>query len=116
MSEAEEEKSRIGVVRYVSRYLLLVLGKKKMIIKNFQLQAERGVTLVEYALLASLIAVVAIGGMRFVGQEAKETFGYIGCVQCVAINAHIPNENIVTGCHDIDEDPHFLAILEIMCS
>ena len=36
--------------------------------------SERGASLVEYALLVALIAVVAIIAVRILGEEASETF------------------------------------------
>ncbi len=45
---------------------------------------ERGASLVEYALLLALIAVVAIGGITLVGQKAEAEF------DCVAIELGDP--------------------------
>ena len=39
---------------------------------------EEGVTLIEYALIAALIAVVAIVVLIFVGNEVFNIFSYIG--------------------------------------
>ena len=38
---------------------------------------EEGATLVEYALLVALIAVIAIAAIRFLGQSASERFSSI---------------------------------------
>jgi pilus assembly protein Flp/PilA len=48
--------------------------------KNIQqfLRDEEGVTAIEYALIAALIAIVIIVGVRFVGEEVNETFTTIG--------------------------------------
>ena len=46
--------------------------------------SELGASLVEYALLLALIAVVAIGGITLVGRETKREFG------CVAIEFNHP--------------------------
>ena len=39
---------------------------------------EKGASMLEYALLAALIAVVAIAGVTFIGQEASDTFQLVG--------------------------------------
>ena len=39
---------------------------------------QRGASLVEYALLAALIAIAAIGSFTFMGQEAGKTFVHVG--------------------------------------
>lgn len=39
---------------------------------------ERGASLVEYALLVALIAVVAIVGIRLLGTSARDTFTTVG--------------------------------------
>lgn len=40
--------------------------------------SERGASLVEYALLVALIAVVCIGAVSFLGGEAADSFSEIG--------------------------------------
>lgn len=40
--------------------------------------SERGATMIEYVLLAALIAVVVIGVVALVGTETKETFDTVG--------------------------------------
>lgn len=40
--------------------------------------SERGASLVEYALLVALIAVVCIGAVTFLGREAADSFSSIG--------------------------------------
>lgn len=40
--------------------------------------SERGASLVEYALLVALIAVVCIGAVTFLGREAADEFSTIG--------------------------------------
>jgi pilus assembly protein Flp/PilA len=40
--------------------------------------SEKGASMLEYALLAALIAVVAIAAVTFLGQEASETFQQVG--------------------------------------
>ncbi len=40
--------------------------------------SERGASLVEYALLVALIAVVCIVAIRFLGQEAEDSFDSTG--------------------------------------
>ncbi len=42
------------------------------------LRDEEGVTAIEYALIAALIAVVIIGAVTLVGQEVSNTFTKIG--------------------------------------
>ncbi len=41
-------------------------------------ESERGASLVEYALLVALIAVVCIGAVTFLGREAADEFSTIG--------------------------------------
>jgi pilus assembly protein Flp/PilA len=43
-----------------------------------KVRSERGASLVEYALLVSLIAVVCIASVRFVGTNASSTFSKVG--------------------------------------
>lgn len=42
------------------------------------IREERGASLVEYALLVVLIAIVAIVAIRFAGETVSETFSQIG--------------------------------------
>jgi pilus assembly protein Flp/PilA len=39
---------------------------------------ERGASLVEYALLVALIAVICIAAVSFLGREARDTFDTVG--------------------------------------
>ena len=39
---------------------------------------ERGATMVEYSLMAALIALTAIGSVTFVGEEGAKTFREVG--------------------------------------
>lgn len=39
---------------------------------------EEGATVIEYVLLAALIAVVVIGSVRLIGQNADKTFNTVG--------------------------------------
>lgn len=41
-------------------------------------RTERGASLVEYVLLVSLIAVVCIGAIRILGQDASDKFSSVG--------------------------------------
>jgi pilus assembly protein Flp/PilA len=41
-------------------------------------KTERGASLVEYALLVALIAVVCIGAITFLGNEAADNFSDVG--------------------------------------
>lgn len=41
-------------------------------------ESERGASLVEYALLVALIAVICIVGITLIGREANSTFNDIG--------------------------------------
>lgn len=52
----------------------------KALWKNIQqfLRDEEGVTAIEYALIAALIAVVIIVAVRLVGEEVNTTFTTIG--------------------------------------
>jgi len=43
-----------------------------------QAKTERGASLVEYALLVALIAVVCIAGITFLGREAANNFSEVG--------------------------------------
>lgn len=51
----------------------------KAVWKNIQqfLRDEEGVTAIEYALIAALIAVVIIGAVTLVGNEVQNTFSQI---------------------------------------
>lgn len=39
---------------------------------------QKGATVIEYALIAALIAVVAIGAMTLIGDNVKSTFSEVG--------------------------------------
>jgi pilus assembly protein Flp/PilA len=43
-----------------------------------QAKTERGASLVEYALLVALIAVVVIGAVTLIGTSARDTFDNVG--------------------------------------
>ncbi len=43
-----------------------------------QAEEEKGASMLEYALLAALIAVVAIAAVTFLGQQASTTFSLVG--------------------------------------
>ncbi len=43
-----------------------------------RVDSERGASLVEYALLVALIAVVCIGAVTFLGREAADNFSTVG--------------------------------------
>jgi pilus assembly protein Flp/PilA len=43
----------------------------------FSLTSERGVTAIEYGLIASLIAVVIIAGITLIGTNLQAVFAYI---------------------------------------
>jgi len=43
-----------------------------------QAKTERGASLVEYALLVALIAVVCIAAVSFIGSQAKNKFSQVG--------------------------------------
>ena len=47
-------------------------------IKNVDKRSEAGATMVEYALIAALIAIVCIGGITILGQSASDKFSSIG--------------------------------------
>lgn len=47
---------------------------KSFILKINKSNKEKGATMLEYALMASLIAVVALGGISYLGQQANQTF------------------------------------------
>lgn len=55
-------------------------NEMKTLWKNIQqfLRDEEGVTAIEYALIAALIAVVIIAAVTFVGNEVNDTFTEIG--------------------------------------
>lgn len=52
----------------------------KAVWKNIQqfLRDEEGVTAIEYALIAALIAIVIIGAVTFVGTQVEATFDKVG--------------------------------------
>ena len=41
-------------------------------------RAQKGVTMIEYALIAALIAVAAIAALTMIGNETKTTFNAVG--------------------------------------
>lgn len=43
----------------------------------FTIKSQKGVTMIEYALIAALVAVVAIGGITTVGTNLKGVFDYV---------------------------------------
>ncbi len=43
-----------------------------------RVSSERGASLVEYALLVALIAVVCIGAVTFLGRETADSFSSLG--------------------------------------
>ena len=47
-------------------------------LKSRVAKTDRGASLVEYALLVALIAVVCIGAVSFLGTSANEKFGDVG--------------------------------------
>jgi pilus assembly protein Flp/PilA len=63
-----------------------IRGVKKMMLQfdfikawmTAQTRTERGASLVEYALLVALIAVVCIGAVTFLGNSAKTKFSSVG--------------------------------------
>jgi pilus assembly protein Flp/PilA len=55
-------------------------------IKRF-LKDEEGVTMVEYGLLAALIAVVCIAAITSVGEELRDVFNYIAGRLAAAVPA-----------------------------
>lgn len=62
-----------------NRYLNLE-NEMKTLWKNIQqfLRDEEGVTAIEYALIAALIAVVIIAAVTLVGNEVSDTFNTVG--------------------------------------
>jgi pilus assembly protein Flp/PilA len=59
------------------------MERKEIEISKKEIQEEKnelGASLVEYALLVALVAVIAIGGMTFLGQKVSEQFSEIGDV------------------------------------
>lgn len=62
-----------------NRYLNLE-NEMKTLWKNIQqfLRDEEGVTAIEYALIAALIAVVIIAAVTLVGNEVNDTFNKVG--------------------------------------
>ena len=62
----------MGLVTYWQRFCVPFLRAR------FSPKDERGASLVEYALLAALIAVVCIAGMSFLGGKANSKFSSVG--------------------------------------
>ena len=48
------------------------------VIKQTVVTQEKGATMVEYALMVALIAVVAIAAVTFLGNEVSDSFSNIG--------------------------------------
>lgn len=53
--------------------------EEKVLIESVN-REEKGASMLEYALLAALIAVVAIAAVTFLGQEVSQTMGDVGTV------------------------------------
>ena len=53
------------------------MNKEIRIVKNDITEEEKGASMLEYALLAALIAVVAIAAITFLGQQACITFSNV---------------------------------------
>jgi len=47
-------------------------------------QSEKGATMLEYALLAALIAVVCIASITFLGNQANNSFNQVGAAMDTA--------------------------------
>lgn len=54
------------------------MKRSKIINKASDKREERGATLIEYAMLVALIVVIAIAGIRFLGQSVSKQFSGIG--------------------------------------
>ena len=54
------------------------MEKDIRIIQNEVEESEKGASMLEYALLAALIAVVAIAAITFLGRQASTTFSRVG--------------------------------------
>lgn len=50
----------------------------RFIAKRFFIKSERGVTAVEYGLIASLIAIAIIGGLSLLGTNLNDVFTSVG--------------------------------------
>jgi pilus assembly protein Flp/PilA len=50
----------------------------KSIARFFSLESEKGVTAIEYGLIASLVAIAIIIGITLVGTNLNALFSYIG--------------------------------------
>ncbi len=50
------------------------LGDKAMLKNFFSVKSQKGVTMIEYALIAALVAVVAIGALTLVGTNLTAIF------------------------------------------
>jgi pilus assembly protein Flp/PilA len=53
-------------------------GISKTISGWFSIKSERGVTAIEYGLIAALVALAIIVGITLVGTNLNELFNYIG--------------------------------------
>jgi pilus assembly protein Flp/PilA len=61
-----KEHCMLSTVEYVAAWL------------RTKTDSERGASLVEYALLLALIAVICIVALQFLGQEASQNFSDVG--------------------------------------
>lgn len=50
----------------------------KSIARFFSLESEKGVTAIEYGLIASLVAIAIIVGITLVGTNLNSLFSYVG--------------------------------------
>ena len=56
------------------------------VVQNQVDESEKGASMLEYALLAALIAVVAIAAITFLGRQASTTFSTVGQEMANVIN------------------------------
>ncbi len=54
--------------------LAMKLALESMLNKSFAVKSQKGVTMIEYALIAALIAVAAVTILPTVGQDVLDTF------------------------------------------
>ena len=54
------------------------MEKEKNVASVQNLENEKGATMLEYGLIAALIAIVAIAAITFIGQQASITFSRVG--------------------------------------
>jgi len=55
-------------------FITLQLALESLLNKRFNIKSQKGVTMIEYALIAALVSVVVIAILTLLGENIRETF------------------------------------------